>query len=321
MGAPENSWHRALELVRSLGRADAAARPEPSLPTDEALLALASGVMVGPSDETQVNSEAVADLRAAYNEGRQPYRILLNRVVEELLRIGVPAFIGASATLYAGKYGTTGLDPSGGHLVQAGPGRFDGPDNTVPVADRAEFKVSINDAGAPPSPTLPAFATVAEYARIIADLVEVAKARVNRIAAAQEAARDAFWAALADQFPEVDSGDFGPGETLALEEATNEAVRTWLYYNVSRETGLAAPRPAADFEPRYVLTDNQQRVAYAVAENGVDLACAEVFGGHPDWRLASLAAPVGLDDQQWAWCGYVRDRLKDVDGHPNPFDA
>lgn len=318
MGARENAWERVLELVESLGRADAAARPEPQLPADEALLAVARGVIA------DLPNDALTDLRAAYNDGRRPDRIDLDRVVEELNALGVPAFVenigDGGATLFAGQHGPIALGGEyGGYPVTAGPGQFEGPGITVPVAYRPTFSVGIDDNAPPPSPNLPDFATPAQYARIIAAAIQEARTRAERVAAAQEAARDAFWATLAERFPEIESGDFGPDDTIALEQATNQAVRSWLHYNALARTGVTATRPLADFEPRYVLIDNQQGSAFAVDENGVDLVCAEMFGGRPDWRNASLAAPVGLDDEQWAWCGRVRDGLKAV-AEPNPFD-
>ncbi len=41
----------------------------------------------------------------------------------------------------------------------------------------------------------------------------------------------AFWAAVAKEFPEIESGDFPPEATAEFERACNGAVREWLLHN------------------------------------------------------------------------------------------
>lgn len=53
----------------------------------------------------------------------------------------------------------------------------------------------------------------------------------RRLAAAVEQGSNALWAAFATAYPEIETGDFGPGETMAIEQAIREAFELMLYYN------------------------------------------------------------------------------------------
>jgi hypothetical protein len=55
---------------------------------------------------------------------------------------------------------------------------------------------------------------------------------------AVEKAQDAFWAEVARAFPEVTTGDFGPGETFAIQQAMEDAVSAWLAWNHPQSTWL-----------------------------------------------------------------------------------
>jgi hypothetical protein len=46
-----------------------------------------------------------------------------------------------------------------------------------------------------------------------------------------EKARDAFWAVIAESFPEVKTGDYPPDVTLQHEEDCKYAVMWWLIFN------------------------------------------------------------------------------------------
>lgn len=48
---------------------------------------------------------------------------------------------------------------------------------------------------------------------------------------AGEYAKLAFWAELANQYPECKTGDFPPDAHVAFEEAAKQAVAVWLEYN------------------------------------------------------------------------------------------
>lgn len=53
----------------------------------------------------------------------------------------------------------------------------------------------------------------------------------RRLDLAIREADDAFWNTIAKHYPEVKTGDFGPGETLAWQTAMEVAVETWLSNN------------------------------------------------------------------------------------------
>jgi hypothetical protein len=63
------------------------------------------------------------------------------------------------------------------------------------------------------------------------DIPTVGDVTPERIRAAVGPARDAFWAKIAESFPEVTTGDMAPGDEIALEWAINETVVTWLTWN------------------------------------------------------------------------------------------
>ncbi len=55
-----------------------------------------------------------------------------------------------------------------------------------------------------------------------------------RIEAAVELAQSAFWAKLAEQFPEITSGDFPPGAQIDFDTACLSAAKTWVGGNASK---------------------------------------------------------------------------------------
>ena len=61
--------------------------------------------------------------------------------------------------------------------------------------------------------------------------VEAAGPAVGRLENAITAAESAFWAAIADQYPEIKTGDLDPLEAVRLSEAMGRAVRAWLDAN------------------------------------------------------------------------------------------
>ncbi len=56
-----------------------------------------------------------------------------------------------------------------------------------------------------------------------------------RIKAAVESGESAFWAAVAKEFPEAESGDFDPGMVMSLTQTMERAVGAWVEYNVTSE--------------------------------------------------------------------------------------
>lgn len=58
----------------------------------------------------------------------------------------------------------------------------------------------------------------------------------ERIKSATRKAEDAFWAAVAGEFPEATSGDLDPGAAVSLTQAMERAVRAWVDYNVTPDS-------------------------------------------------------------------------------------
>ena len=63
-------------------------------------------------------------------------------------------------------------------------------------------------------------------------MISVSDARVK---AALQMGEDAFWAAVAKEFPEATSGDLDPAITVALTQTMERAIRAWVEYNVTPE--------------------------------------------------------------------------------------
>ncbi|MEU7922977.1 hypothetical protein [Micromonospora zamorensis] len=144
MNASPN-WLDLLEFVRESGETNA--RIGTSLPTDHELWAVAqrSQRVVLPE---QIDNDLLAELRDAFNDGRQPTRFDMQAVVVEIARHGHPARIdhsgGNTATIYAGSQHT---DQNGDArwAVTAGPGWFAKPDHQEPVAETSEFQIGPDD--------------------------------------------------------------------------------------------------------------------------------------------------------------------------------
>ncbi len=54
----------------------------------------------------------------------------------------------------------------------------------------------------------------------------------ERILTAKEAADQAFWAKVAELFPEATTGDFPPDAHLMWVSAVESSIRTWVHLNV-----------------------------------------------------------------------------------------
>lgn len=52
------------------------------------------------------------------------------------------------------------------------------------------------------------------------------------VAAAAEAAQEAFWAVVAQAFPAALTGDFPPDADMAFDKACEEAIESWVAWNV-----------------------------------------------------------------------------------------
>ncbi|WP_433651571.1 hypothetical protein ACQP2C_02945 [Micromonospora zamorensis] len=118
-----------------------------SLPTDHELWAVArrSQMVVLPE---KIDNDLRAELRDAFNDGRQSTRFDMQAVVVEIARNGHPAHIdhsgGNAATIYAGSQHTDQIGDAR-WAVTAGPGWFARPDHREPVADTSEFQIGPDD--------------------------------------------------------------------------------------------------------------------------------------------------------------------------------
>jgi hypothetical protein len=61
----------------------------------------------------------------------------------------------------------------------------------------------------------------------------------DRIEKALDKGEDAFWAAIAAQFPEAVTGDLSPDMVLTLRRTMERAVREWVNANVGADLSLA----------------------------------------------------------------------------------
>jgi hypothetical protein len=57
----------------------------------------------------------------------------------------------------------------------------------------------------------------------------------QRIETALNKGEDAFWAAVADQFPEITTGDLSPDAAFALTRAMESAILAWVEANSAYE--------------------------------------------------------------------------------------
>jgi hypothetical protein len=60
----------------------------------------------------------------------------------------------------------------------------------------------------------------------------------QRIKTATEVAMDAFWAKLAEQFPEITTGDLDPGAVVDFENASVTAATLWIHANRPQVDGV-----------------------------------------------------------------------------------
>ena len=61
----------------------------------------------------------------------------------------------------------------------------------------------------------------------------------ERISNAVLDGEDAFWAVIAEQFPEAESGDLVPDASMALTRALEKAVRAWIDANITSDLGVS----------------------------------------------------------------------------------
>ena len=125
-------WLQLLDVFTAWG--EASARNGTPLPSDDELWAAARRPPQ-PLVPEQINPERLAELREAFNDGRQPTRIDLQAVADLVTRRGHHAYVeqtgGNTATIYAGRqipdrYGEPRWSAAAGRAGSrrpAGPGR------------------------------------------------------------------------------------------------------------------------------------------------------------------------------------------------------
>jgi hypothetical protein len=76
------------------------------------------------------------------------------------------------------------------------------------------------------------------------DIPDINGIPAERIREAAEKARIAFFTSLAEDFPEITTGDLDPGSTVSFELETNAVIVNWLSWNTEEVTDDAATAPA-----------------------------------------------------------------------------
>jgi hypothetical protein len=198
-------WLQHLDIITAWGEASAINRTPP--PTDDQLWD-AARLRRDLQLPEHADPDLLTQLRAAFDAGRGPTPIDLDAVAAAVTARGVPAQIlnstGSTATLYTGPQT---LDPSGDirFTTSAGPGRFDGPDDTRPMADRDACRIGPHDGSW--DVTASEDATTDQLAELIVAVHAHADEQYTRYLAAVAAARAAIWTAFATAYPDASTSD------------------------------------------------------------------------------------------------------------------
>jgi hypothetical protein len=220
-------WLQLLDVFTAWG--EASARNGTPLPTEDQLWAEArrgKDPLVGE----QIDPALLAELRDAFNDGRQPTRIDLQAVADAVTHRGHRAYVeqtgGNTATIYAGRQVPDRYGEPRWSAV-AGPGWFEGPGWTKPFADTSEFHVGPDGDDTWCLP-VPAHTTAAVVADLIVAVIDEVNARRARFAEAAQTARDAMWQAFAAKYPEVTTGDLAPGTDHDFVRECDKILAGWL---------------------------------------------------------------------------------------------
>lgn len=219
-------WVEHLDNITAWGEASADNGTPP--PTDDQLWA-ATRLRRDLHLPAQADTVLLADLRAAFDAGRWPTSIDLAAVAAAVNARGVRARVlhssGGTATLY------TGEETLDGHgdvrfSAAAGPGYFDGPGHTHPLADTDEFAVGPHEGSW--GIRVPHDATTEQVADLIIAVTVEADAQLARFAGAVAAARAAVWTALAAAFPHPPTTDLPADLDDALVAELRRLLAVWL---------------------------------------------------------------------------------------------
>lgn len=143
----------------------------------------------------------------------------------------------------------------------------------------------------------------------------------ERMALATEEAGNAFWAEIVRHFPEVKSGDFGPGETHRMERDQAWAVWTWLYWNWPHRDpnpdtfdplweGPPQPEPPTDEQREEVIRELTVRGVAATHEYP-GVVCIRLRNG--------LSVNTGMHGWDYgSWMGLHGDPIED--GRPGDYE-
>ncbi|GIH16120.1 hypothetical protein [Rugosimonospora africana] len=227
-------WQRLLDDITALGVSRGFTNAPP--PTDDDLRTWARH-LGDTALGTVLDDAQLAELRAAYDDGRQPSTIDLDEVALLVRQAGHETVVeqagGNNAVLYAGR---RYIGPEGWARwsVAAGPGWFRGPGQTRPAADTTDFAIGPDD-GDDWQLTVPTGASAAGLADVIVAVITDVDAQQERFVRAAASARDAMWQAFAAAYPEAINGDLAPGEDHALVRASNEVFGRWLRHNLPHD--------------------------------------------------------------------------------------
>ena len=97
--------------------------------------------------------------------------------------------------------------------------------------------------------------TPRERALVVMAYLKRAEKAVERIMPSISAAQDAFFAELAKQWPEANTGDMYPHEQIRFQDAAARAARTWIAANVPTRTIAVAVVVDTPEAQRVVLSD------------------------------------------------------------------
>jgi hypothetical protein len=248
-------WLALLDAVTAWG--EASARNDTPLPTDDQLRAQARS-LAGTCLPGQLDAHLLAELRDAFNDGRQPSRIDLQALADVVRERGYHAHVehtgGNTATLYAGRQiSDRAGDPR--WSAAAGPGWFEAPDRK-PFADTSEFAVG-PDSDDTWAVRVPEHTTRHDLVNLIVAVIDEVETQRTRFAQAADVARDALWATFAERYPEVTSADVAPGADTAFVTESNKLLAGWLDDNwpgtrtvPAHVTAIAAAEPTTDRKGR-----------------------------------------------------------------------
>lgn len=254
MGAMKELY---LTMLDKLTEAGLVARSDAGTPTDKQLCDIAAAAITMEQFEAiasadQLDPLTLAEMKDAYLRGRYLNSVqFMEQVAEQLHRRGVAAVVddaNGGPTVHAGERSQWPNSNSvrsravllgvGAHYSDEELARYE-PDWDVP--SRLGF-ASLDDER--DGEYVGDRVTPEQVAERMALLVQRVEAQRHRLEMAVEVAADALWGGVVEAYPEVRSGDFGPGETFEMERSIRDGMKLWLLYNRPAE-GIAPTQAEA----------------------------------------------------------------------------